>query len=203
MNGDGRTPSRTSNPFGSDGGKTPAWNPSSHTPNPHQDGGKTPAWNASSRTPNPYQDGNKTPAWNASSRTPNPYINNDSPAWGNDGGRTPRPGWGGGWGSGSDNNNAWGNGNASPARPADASYSSYSTWVSTTESAVSTTADSFNRVHRHQQLLQHRLLLRLQPHRIQVRQRLVPWDREVLCTRPRHQGSWLQTRMIRVSNRLC
>ncbi|KAF8452579.1 hypothetical protein L210DRAFT_3437059 [Boletus edulis BED1] len=113
VNGDGRTPaSKTPNPFGGDSGKTPAWNPSS----------RTPAWNASSRTPNPYQDGGKTPAWNASSRTPNPYANNGSPSWGNDGGRTPGSGYGRGWGSPSDNN-TWGN---SPARPADASYSSWS-----------------------------------------------------------------------------
>ncbi|KAF8558684.1 transcription elongation factor Spt5 [Imleria badia] len=129
--GDGRNPasSRTPNPSGGDGGKTPAaWSASSRTPNPYQEGGgKTPAWNASSRTPNPYQDGGKTPAaWNASSRTPNPYANSESsPTWGNDGGRTPR--WGGGWGGGSD-------GNTSPARPADASYS----WSAPTPAAAPT-----------------------------------------------------------------
>ncbi|KAG8216091.1 hypothetical protein J3R82DRAFT_8092 [Butyriboletus roseoflavus] len=125
-NGDGRAPG--------DGGKTPAWNASSRTPNPYQDGAKTPAWNASSRTPNPYQEGNKTPAWNASSRTPDTYANsNSSPNWANDGGRTPRPGWGAGWGGGSsDTNNAWGN--TSPARPADANYS----WSAPTPAAAPT-----------------------------------------------------------------
>ncbi|KAH0831224.1 hypothetical protein J3R83DRAFT_13804 [Lanmaoa asiatica] len=139
----GRTPGwgggRTPNTYANGDGRTPAWNASSRTPNPFGgDGGKTPAWNASSRTPNPHQDGGKTPAaWNASSRTPNPYMNNDSPSWANDGGRTPRPGWGGGWGSGSsDNNNTWGN--TSPARPADASYSSWSADSAPTPAAAPT-----------------------------------------------------------------
>ncbi|KIJ64684.1 hypothetical protein HYDPIDRAFT_175264 [Hydnomerulius pinastri MD-312] len=141
--GDGKTPawnasSRTPNPH-ADGGKTPAWNASSRTPNPHQDGGKTPAWNAASRTPNPYQDGGKTPAWNASSRTPNPYASNNesSSSWGNDGGRTPRPGWGSasGWGGGASESSTWGN--ASPARPAETSYSS-SDWTAPTPAAAAT-----------------------------------------------------------------
>lgn len=198
VNGDGRTPawnasSRTPNPFGGDSSKTPAWNASSRTPNPYQDGGKTPAWNASSRTPNPYQDGGKTPVWGASSQTPN---RNDSSSWGNDGGRTPRP-WGGGWGDSSDNN-AWGN--ASPARPADASYSS---WVSTTKSRwVIVAYWLYKSLHRHQQLLQHRFPLRPQLRRTRTRQRLAPWGREALCTRPRPRGSWLRTRMIQVSDYL-
>ncbi|KAG1749697.1 uncharacterized protein EDB91DRAFT_1109150 [Suillus paluster] len=102
---------RTPNPFASGDGKTPAWNASSRTPNPYADGGKTPAWNASSRTPNPYAaDGGKTPAWNASSRTPNPYSES---SWGS-----------GGWG-----------GSASPARPADSSWSS---WNAPTPAAAAT-----------------------------------------------------------------
>jgi hypothetical protein len=200
LNGDGRNPaanassSRTPNPYG-DGGKTPAWNPSSRTPNPHQD---APAWNASSRTPNPYQDASKTAGWSASSRTPNPYANSESPSRGNDGGRTPS-GWGtGGWGSGSSDENTWG---TSPARPADASYSS--SWVSTVESHTSTAAHSLDdSLHRRQQLPQHRLLLRPRLRRTQVRPRLAPWGRQVSCTQPRPRGSRLRTRTTPVSDPL-
>jgi len=51
-------------------------------------------------------------------------------------------------------------------------------------------------LHRRQQLLQHRLLLRPQLRRIQMRRRLVPWGRQALCTQPRPRGSRLRTRMI-------
>ena len=101
----------TSNPYNNSGGFGPQSGSrtpfaAGRTPNPYADGGRTPAWNASSRTPNPY-DGTKTPAWNASSRTPNPYANDGgktpvyggrTPAW--TGSKTPNPYGGGGstWG---------------------------------------------------------------------------------------------------------
>lgn len=111
--------SRTPNPYG---GRTPAWNTSTRTPNPYDSGSKTPAWNVSSRTPNPFADGSRTPAWNASVRTPNPYS---SGGW-----ATPGHTGGGGSGGGSGLGGAtpartWGG--ATPARAAN-------TWTSSADS---------------------------------------------------------------------
>ncbi|KAJ1565310.1 transcription elongation factor spt5 [Nowakowskiella sp. JEL0078] len=82
--------STTPNPYNDTGGRTPAWDYGSRTPNPYGsgDGGRTPAWDANARTPNPYQDGGRTPVWDVGSRTP---------AFGDSGGRTPRSTWDAGY----------------------------------------------------------------------------------------------------------
>ncbi|KAM6490893.1 hypothetical protein JOM56_013687 [Amanita muscaria] len=58
---------RTSNPYAD--GRTPAWNTSSHTPNPSAGGGKTLAWKK-----NTQPDGGTMPAWNALSDSETPEF---------------------------------------------------------------------------------------------------------------------------------
>ncbi|KAM6490496.1 hypothetical protein JOM56_013839 [Amanita muscaria] len=58
---------RTSNPYAD--GRTPAWDASSHTPNPSAGGGKTLAWKK-----NTQPDGGTMPAWNALSDSETPEF---------------------------------------------------------------------------------------------------------------------------------